>query len=713
MGFGRPMALVVGMAGLLVYPAWAATLKHQHLNRQSDEPPVANSAASSSAATPAANSGSSSVATPAASSGASSKSSPLTAVITTLQDILLSVGELGKKETVIFDEYSKWCVVEQKKLKEDLEESKTQLADGKVEAIEQLTSTEESGLYIKKCKRQIDDIEDAIAQAVALRTDELQKYTEEKELNAQTLHQLGAAIKHVTKVSKQGGFLQNGVMTKYQINQPGESSYVMGVLGGLEKQLQSTKDKLQDAEEGRVKMHDSFMKTKGAMLKSLTDARQAKMIANGELQVKQTRQKNKIRKLTELVLQLEVQIVDTGDGCVTTANDWKLRQSDRIKETGALDQAIRFLKSTSLEQLPEVEHDSPDDDVSQEEQVFGASFLQVAAATISESERSAATRAQQESETIEAYIRGDGDRRKEPVQRAIKKLIISHEDTVEEDATKNKYCEKALEASAEEKAATTLKLGAVTADIAKKSNEFDVMIDEMQKLGASIVTTRNNLESAGKVRKKETALFVSSSKDRTLAVKVLKQAKTVLQSFYDKDKDGMFNLLQESPTNPQTKVNPTKSESTYVKKKPQFQHSARKSSASFGAVQMIGNIGDDIEQEQRDAVRSEMESVKAYEVLQQESQESIDETQAGITERTVAKSKLKVQTNYLKEDENKFKDDLQSVIQEIKGLHSECDELIANLENRRKGALFEMDQLRDVADILRGAKIAERTSLGR
>merc|ERR1719324_645667 len=233
-------------------------------------------------------------------------------VISTLKDIFQSVANEEKEETLMFDKYMQWCKSEMGMLSKELSESRTELANSKVLDEEQLASIDTLSLTVSKNEKEIEETKDAIAQAVALRADENGKYTEDVQLNTQSLRQIETAIKHIRGVQQQGGFLQNGVLKKLQLNQPGESSYVLGIMKGLKEKLSKSRASMKATEEEKVKMHNSFMETKGKSLKALTDSTTEKKISLSE----------------------------------TTA-----RQADRTKERATLKEAIRYLAESSFEQL--------------------------------------------------------------------------------------------------------------------------------------------------------------------------------------------------------------------------------------------------------------------------------------------------------------------------------------------------------------------------
>jgi len=612
-------------------------------------------------------------------------------VISTLKDILQSVVNEEKEETVMFGKYTSWCDSETKSIAKDSDETRRELANSKVLNEEQVSTIDTLTLCINKNEKEMEDAKDAVAQAVALRTDENEKYTEEMQLNTQSLRQIELAIKHVGKVQKQGGFLQNGVLKKLAVNQPGESSYVLGVMKGLKDKLSKSRAEMLKVEKDKVTMHDSFMDTKGKTLKALGDSTVGKKIELAETTAKQAGTKRKIGKLTDSVASLEAAAAKTASSCMTTRNEWQVRQADRVKEKAALNEAVRFLTESSFEQLSMMQESIPDSDEEEHASVvFATSFLQtVADSKYSDNAFFAAAGAMLSGEDDENQV---AEHTKKDtfngVKSVVQKLIASHHDTQKEEKEKRDYCEKEIADKDDEKATTADNLAAVKANIEKKSSESVQLANEVKALYAAIKDTKVSLEKAGVIRKQEAALFKASSKDRALALKVLNQAKQVLQDFYDK-----ANLMQRGS------------------QAPKMPKSGRKKAASFGAVSMVQDIADDIAKEQKDAKAQEGEAASNYATLEEDSRTKTDDKQADITERVMAKAKLGVQINTVKETRTQMNDDLVAINKQLAALHQQCDELMQFYDKRVKARSFEVTQLKDVMDILSGSGIAPRLGL--
>mmetsp|Transcript_78049 Transcript_78049/g.123140 ORF Transcript_78049/g.123140 Transcript_78049/m.123140 type:complete len:709 (+) Transcript_78049:88-2214(+) len=606
----------------------------------------------------------------------------ITMVIDTLKDISQSVVNEEKQETALYNKYMEWCKSEKANIAQDATNTNRDLANAKVLSEEQVSSIDTLETYIKTSTKEIEETNDAVAQAVALRNDENEKYTEDMQINTQSIRQIDAAIAHVAGVQKQGGFLQFGVMKKLQINQPGESSYVLGVMKGLKDKLTKSKQFLEQSEADRVKMHDSLMATKSQQLKSMTDTLTGKKILYTETQAKEAGVKQTISKLEDEATKLTKSASETAETCSTAEQEWKVKQDDRTKEKAALNEAIRYLQQTSLEQ--EVQED--DDDRGP-----APSFLQMRSSSqvsdaASEELQDGGSLSDNE---VEGHMRKDTFN---GVKSVVEKLISSHQDSQTEETSKKEYCEKEMASKEDEKAITTDALAAIKADIEKKSTEVVQLADEVKNLYGEIDKMKQSVEDAGEVRQKQHDLFVAGTKERTLAIRVLNQAMRVLQSFYDeKDKASLVQGGQ-SPNIPQ-----------------KWSSGGRKTAAGFGAVSMIQDIADDIAKEQKDAAIAERQEADAYSELQEDSRRNTDDKHQEITDRVTSKAKMSVQINSLKESETEKTDELAAINKQLDALHNSCDELLKFYDKRKTARVFEVSQLKDVFDILSGSSIAART----
>jgi hypothetical protein len=316
------------------------------------------------------------------------------------------------------------------------------------------------------------------------------------------------------------------------------------------------------------------------MQKALTDETLAKNILLSETEAKEVGVKTRIGKLIEEVNDLSKWLEEVSGRCRTTKEEWKIRQDDRVQEKAALNEAIGYLTETSFAQTFSDPRTSFDGDA-EVSVVFAPSFTQIESSSQSSDESAdQAEGAVSTMKSVETHLRKlqrkntfDG------VKTVVSKLIVTHQETQQEEAEKRTMCEKDLASTDDAKVETEDVIAELKANIGKKESEAIMLADEVKKLYSSIDQVRKSVEEAGKIRKKELGAFQTGSKDRALANRILRQAMVVLQRFYEKQQ---AKLLQEPPPQKWSKGSP------------------RKTNAAFGAVSMIQRIVDGITREQKD-----------------------------------------------------------------------------------------------------------------
>jgi hypothetical protein len=598
-------------------------------------------------------------------------------VIETLSDILQSVKDEESQQSQNHQEFSNWCGKEEQGLGEDLNHTRDDLQEASAHSEEVASAIATLKANIAKDTKELEETKDAVAQSTNLRHSENEEYTEDMMLNTQSLRQITDAAHHIGSIQHEGGFLQNGAYRNLRITQPGDSSYVLGIMKGLKDKLDKSRDVMQKTELDKVHMYDDFMHTKGELQHNLESSLSDDKISLAEAEAHLTGVLRHIAKLKDEAADLAQHLDKTKEKCDTAQKQWEVRQEDRAKEKAALSEAIRYLNQTAKEKKVFLEMSSESSNHEDDQaMVFATSFLQV-------------TRSHKSHSLSDEFADADEDKEDMPnfdaVKGVVREMIAYHQDTQKDETSKRKYCENEISDLDDQKAETTDDLNAITANIEKKESDVDTLGDEIDHLYNEIDQIKERLGAALEIRKKEHATFEQGTKDRSMAMRILGQAKSVLQSFYaEGNSDG------------------TKTEKADEK-------TSRKTVASFGAVSMIQGIIDDVSKEQREAAADEKDSHNDFEELGVESEKTTDEKQQIITDRTKTRAKLRVQLNSLRESKTTKTNEIQALTQQLGAAHSECDELLKNYDQRLKGRSFEVEQLRDVMDVLSGSSIAART----
>lgn len=598
------------------------------------------------------------------------------AVSETLKDILASVEGAEREEAANYKCFMEWCHKEVSSSSEGLAETKQLSEEGQVEEKELTATLEGLAHALEDIQNEITETSNLIDQATGLRGDEKQKYDEDVQINKQSLDQVTRAIKIVGGVGNKGFFLQGGVKRRLQINEPGESSYVLGIMKGLKERLEKSKSEMEATEATSNEKANTLLATKKAQASQLQDEKALKGEMTTENGVALAEVKNSVKKSLKQIDELTVLLQDTVHRCDAKKQWWHRRGQDRLQEKAALKQAINFV----TESTKGGDGGGP----------VGPVLLQIAKEAPSPDGQLAA---------LQALVGGaaaTGDKGMlDGAKKIVNDLIAVLLKEEKGEKVKHTYCKTEIAEKEADKERVTSEIEQLTATIGDKQARIDLLNTEVPQINGTADQLLTQLDTARIGRRKEAADYKSQKSDRVLAVKVLGQAKEVLRQFYE-TKDNTALLAEEK-------------RAAAVQPPPTAQGSSRQGVQSFGVIQMLDAIIDDIHKESKQADIEEKEASVAFTELQSNTQKEFDELMSEMGDRLKQKAKLLVTMGTSKEDKSHKEDDLDSTNDQLSSLHDACDDLLEHFEKRVSARNFEISQLRDVLDILSGSSIASRT----
>jgi DNA repair exonuclease SbcCD ATPase subunit len=615
-----------------------------------------------------------------------------------LKDLLTSIENEEKDEAANFKCFVQWCDTTIEAKKGEIDEASMTLENNKV-AVQQHSAKIATTTYqVDKSKEEVTETQDALAQAEAMRNEENTKYAKERAMNMQSQGQIGTALKIVNKVHQVGGFIQGGVVQQTQLNAPGESSFVVGVFESLEANLKRNQEKADADEEKRVKSYNDLSTNKQAQLTALNEQIQKKNIALTESKQKKTQALNDIETITGALQEDKIYLDETTASCEDKKKEWQIRSEDRAKEKSAIREAISFLVITFKEKeseeakllLLQRQQQARDDsnlegDLSFVQTSMSTDSLGGASAMLdtADAELSALTSRVNSAAKADIF---------ENVKKTINDLVGVLQVEQQEETEKNKWCKAELAKKDTEKKDVSDKIGNLEATIDSQSNEVSMLVKEVTEIKAMMEESKKADETAATLRKDQKKIYDVGTKDRKLAIKVLKEAKSVLGKFYESQDKTFLQVGQGKQAPPKT-----------------WDKGSRKTGEGNVVLAMLDKIVSDVVLEQKEAEKDENEQATAFEEHMRNSRKEYDDRMEEITARVTRRAKLEVQVNNNKETRDQQKDKLSAVNGQLEGLHADCDELIKNFEERTKARTFETNQLKDVIDILAGSQVAART----
>merc|ERR1740121_1502893 len=136
------------------------------------------------------------------------------------------------------------------------------------------------------------------------------------QINTESLDQVNKAIRIIGRVHTAGGFLQHGMLQRLQLNEPGESSYVLGTMKGLKMKFEKARTELQAEETRKVSMYNSFASTKKAELASKRQEVTRINTRLQELQVDLVRSRRRLERATSETERESTLLEQTRRRCV-------------------------------------------------------------------------------------------------------------------------------------------------------------------------------------------------------------------------------------------------------------------------------------------------------------------------------------------------------------------------------------------------------------
>merc|ERR1719359_990003 len=463
-----------------------------------------------------------------------------------------------------------------------------------------------------------------------------------------------------------------------------QSGQIFGILKQLKEDFESN---LSSAQKEEIENQETY--------KELKESKEAEIAAGEEaLAVK----KQELATADEKLAQSKEDLEDTNNSlnadqkflmelklkCQAVDVEWEERQKTRTEEIKAVDVAIGILTTDEARELFS--------------KTFNPAFLQKSSKVVFSK-----VRAKEAAKVLVTM----GQKFKNPamvematalrlnsftrVKKAIDDMVaelkkekkdeIEHRDMCIQDLNTNEF---ETEKKERDKADTETTIEDLTGTIKGLEEEIATLKAEIDELNAQ-------LKQAAEDRDAENAEFQATVADQRATQKLVGEALAALKSFYDKK---MLLLAKKHQQN-QKKQGPPP---------PPGFDSYEKSTASGGVMAMLQQIITDAGLLEKEAIKDEENAQKAYAEFQAETNNSIDEKNLGITNKSENLAKAKAKKVEMEEALSQLNDALQGLSDENGDLHKDCDFLLKNFTERQAARDQEVEALRQVKAILSGMK---------
>merc|ERR1719313_1347387 len=286
------------------------------------------------------------------------------------------------------------------------------------------------------------------------------------------------------------------------------------------------------------------------------------------------------------------------------------------------------------------------------------------------------------------------------VIKMIDEMVATLKEEEAADLEKKETCEKEREDNTAQARKLSLAIDDFTDVITRneaKIKELKAIIEEKE---AEIKEMEKQLEEATRARADEKAAFEAAKTDDEAAVKLIKQAKEVLEGFYT---DNGLTLVQRSVQPPTVEAGkappppPPTWEAPYGGSKGE----------STGIQAILGMILEDVEADIKKADDAEKKAIEEYEKFKKDTEESIIANQKAIEDMKGEIADCEKAIEEAKEGRLSAKGELDSVMEKIKVDEPGCEFMTINFSVRAKNRQMEIDGLLKAKAILQGGTFDE------
>merc|ERR1719281_520946 len=457
-----------------------------------------------------------------------------------------------------------------------------------------------------------------------------------------------------------------------------QSGEIFGILKQMKETFESDLSVSQKEELQNQAAYEELKTAKEAEIAAGQNAIETKTQELANVDEKNAQAKEDIEDTRNSLSADERFLMDLKEKCQMTDQEWEERQKTRQEEISAVSEAISILSADDAHDL------------------FTKTFNFVQKKRVAQSQRR---------ESAAKLLAGLGKRLHNPrmvamatqvrldaftkVKAAIDKMVTELLKEKEDEIKHRDYCigglnenEKSTETKDRDKSDVSMKIEDLTMTIEK-------LVKEIETLKAEIVELQTQMKRAGEDRELENKEFQGTVADQRATQKLLNQALSVLQGFYNKKAAALAQTNKQEPAGPPPP--------------PGFK-GYKKQGGAGGVMGMIQQIINDAKVMEVEAIKDEEEAQRAYEGFVKETNRSVDEKSTGITNKQEDKAKAQGEKTSSEEEKKEHMLTLEQLANSAADLHKSCDFVIKNFDIRQEARDQEIEALKQAKAILSGAK---------
>lgn len=603
-------------------------------------------------------------------------------MISTLTDIYVNIEKDAARKNAIMTEFQAWCDAETSALSVQSQAAARSYEEAFVtirEESAQMSSLEHS---IADIKEDTSTLQDSKAQLDNLRSEEAAQYTDEVSLNTESVRTVGKALEKMKSYDGTEGSGPAFLQHRFAPNR----DYVAGVLRGIQDRLTQTRGQLDKVDQSKSVLHKGLAKVKQGQLDALgfEELDKSHLLAKAKLDLVQARRI--YAEQQESAADVNRMLTGTKQRCAAKASKMKVLQADQEQEKRALAEAVAVLKAENANYM------------APEGATFlqGPTFLQVATKHEHRTADQAAAKAVHHLKVRKAVQlmltqskdKADGMRK---AAEGVRGLIQAIEGHLKEAAARKRFCDVQMRLKKDAKEVLENQLSRITAREAFLSSNIGMLRDQVGNLKQEAKTALARLKQLEAVRARENTDHEDATRDRQLTIKVVKKATSIVHSLYNTpNSSSSFIELGMAEQN-------ENSSSTFGKLR---LGSSKQGTLHSSLKTMLATIITTFEKEQSDEDQEQVDAEQTLLQLRQDTKLIIDRKTDEISKLLTEKA-LDAQELSQVKAEDAVKTSSLETNEEARGLlDKSCRELLANYQSLRKERSDQINDLKDVAEML-------------
>jgi len=672
--------------------------------------------------------------------GADARANPIRKVVSLMQTMQKEVEETGEKEKELFDKFMCYCQGGDADLKQNIVK-----ASGEIEALNSRipAETAEKTQMAAELKQHGQDKAGAqkdLSEAQAMRNKE---NAEHKALAADLKTNMNGVSRAIPALEKgMGGaaFMQMpgadvlaNLLDTFSfadasdrrnllafVQQGGDyapaSGQIVGILKGMKDTMESQLKEAVNDESGSQSAFDELKASKESEVQIATQSISAKTKRSGDLAVSISQAKDSLEDTEEELADTERLAEQLSTQCATKEQEWAERQKVRAAEVLAISEAIGILNDDDA--LDTFKKAIPSSDLVQVSRVSLLQRTQHRASAVVRARALLAHIAASSASQPVMLMLFTVNSKLKLIQGAgaggnFDEVVVMIDDMVKlleknqaDDNSQRDYCKEEFHTSAGEERDTARALEKVKNMIEERNDLVAQLVEDIKALEEGIKSLDKSVALATEQRKEEHAESVQTATLNQAALGLVEKAKNRLNKFYSPSEYKAPPTTTESPSpygfvQLSSKVHVHRASA--ARQAPEEFGSYEKGRQSGGVIMMMEQIAKDIELDMQEGAHDEQEAQKQYTELMNDSSTSRAQDVKSITQKEASKAQLQIKLEQNWERRRSTEEQLALTQKYIRDLHSKCDFLMKNFDERKQARAQESNSLKQAKATLSGA----------